>query len=61
VVALDYVRLLYATLFGLLVFDTFPDAATWIGAGIIVAASIFTIYRETGYGRAGRGRIETSD
>ena len=59
--SLDYVRLLYATLFGLLVFDTFPDAATWIGAGIIVAASIFTIYRETGYGRAGRGRIETSD
>jgi drug/metabolite transporter (DMT)-like permease len=45
--SLDYLRLLWATLFGFLVFDQFPGLPTWIGAGIVVAAAIFTIYRET--------------
>jgi drug/metabolite transporter (DMT)-like permease len=44
--SLDYVRLLYATLFGYLIFDSFPGIGTWVGAGIIVAASIFTVHRE---------------
>lgn len=44
--SLDYVRLLYATLFGYLIFDSFPSISTWIGAGIIVAAAIFTVHRE---------------
>jgi drug/metabolite transporter (DMT)-like permease len=45
--SLDYVRLLWATLFGYLVFDQFPGMSTWFGAGIVVAAAIFMIYRET--------------
>jgi drug/metabolite transporter (DMT)-like permease len=45
--SLDYVRLLWATLFGFLVFDQLPGASTWIGAAIVVAAAVFTIYRET--------------
>ena len=44
--SLDYVRLLWATLFGFLVFDHFPGVPTWVGASIVVAAAIFTIYRE---------------
>lgn len=44
--SLDYVRLLWATLFGFLVFDQFPGMPTWIGASIVVAAAIFMIYRE---------------
>ena len=44
--SLDYVRLIYATLFGFLIFGSFPDLGTWLGAGIIVAASLFTVYRE---------------
>lgn len=44
--SLDYVRLLYATLFGWLFFATLPNVSTWIGAGIIVAASIYTVWRE---------------
>ena len=50
--SLDYVRLLWATLFGYLVFDQFPGLPTWIGAGIVIAAAIFTIYRETRRQRA---------
>ncbi len=45
--SLDYVRLLWATLLGYLVFDQFPDGSTWLGAAIVVAAAIFMIYRET--------------
>lgn len=45
--SLDYVRLLWATLFGFLVFDQLPGISTWFGAVIVVAAAIFTIYRET--------------
>jgi len=44
--SLDYVRLLWATLFGFLIFDQLPDMSTWFGAVIVVAAAIFTIYRE---------------
>jgi drug/metabolite transporter (DMT)-like permease len=45
--SLDYVRLLWATLFGLLIFDQLPGVATWFGAAIVVVAAIFVIYRET--------------
>lgn len=44
--SLDYVRLLYATLFGWLLFNQLPAPSTWIGAGIIILASVFTVYRE---------------
>jgi len=44
--SLDYVRLLWATLFGYLIFDQFPDGSTWLGAAIVVTAAIFMIYRE---------------
>jgi len=50
--SLDYVRLLWATLFGFLVFEQFPGLPTWIGAAIVVAAAIFTIYREARRQRA---------
>lgn len=51
--SLDYVRLLWATLFGFLIFDQFPSLSTWFGAAIVIAAAIFMIYRET---RRKRGR-----
>ena len=44
--SLDYVRLIWATLFGYLIYDQFPQASTWIGAAIVIGAAIFTIYRE---------------
>ena len=44
--SLDYIRLLYATIIGYLVFGDLPGTYTWIGAAIIIAASIYTIRRE---------------
>jgi len=45
--SLDYVRLLWATLFGYLVFDQFPGGSIWFGAAIVIVAAVFMIYRET--------------
>ena len=44
--SLDYVRLVYATALGWLLFAQLPGPSTWIGAGIIVLASIYTVHRE---------------
>lgn len=44
---LEYTRLIYATILGILVFGNFPTSATIIGATIVVAASGYTIHRET--------------
>lgn len=44
--SLDYVRLLYATFFGWLVFETLPGPYTWIGAVVIIGASLYTVQRE---------------
>lgn len=52
--SLDYVRLLWATLLGFWIFGDFPGLPTWIGASVVIAASIFTIYRET---RRGQQRV----
>ena len=43
---LDYVRLLYATLLGWWFFATFPDAWTWGGAAIVIAAAVYIVHRE---------------
>jgi drug/metabolite transporter (DMT)-like permease len=50
--SLDYIRLLYAVLFGWLFFAQLPAGRTWLGAVIIVAASIYTIWREHRYNQA---------
>jgi drug/metabolite transporter (DMT)-like permease len=44
--SLDYIRLLYATFFGYLLFSNLPSGQTWIGSAIIICASIYTIRRE---------------
>ncbi|GKY88508.1 DMT family transporter [Sinisalibacter aestuarii] len=41
-----YTGLLWALVLGWLVFDEWPDGITLIGAGIVVATGIFTLYRE---------------
>lgn len=45
--SLDYVRLLFATVFGYFLFQQLPQLSTWIGAGIIILAAVFTVYRES--------------
>jgi drug/metabolite transporter (DMT)-like permease len=42
-----YTQLIWATIFGYLVFADFPDAWTIVGAGIITGAGLFVFYRES--------------
>lgn len=44
---LEYTRLIYATLIGIAVFGDYPGKPTIIGAIIVVAASAYTIHRES--------------
>ncbi|MEL6752187.1 MAG: EamA/RhaT family transporter, partial [Pseudomonadota bacterium] len=39
-------RLLWATLLGLFIFDTLPNIYTAVGAIIIIAASLYSVHRE---------------
>ncbi len=42
-----YTGLVFALIFGFLIFGDFPDGLTLIGAAIVVSTGIFTLYRET--------------
>lgn len=46
VVPMDYTALLWATLFGWLVFGTLPVASTWLGAPVIIASGLYIVWRE---------------
>ncbi|MEO9132397.1 MAG: DMT family transporter [Sphingomonas sp.] len=54
VVPMDYSSLLWATLYGWLLFGALPDATTWIGAPIIIGSGLYIVWREHV-----RRRIET--
>ncbi len=61
--ALDYSRLVWAALFGFVLFAERPSQATLIGAAVIITAAIYTIRRESRLGKvvpeekASRGEI----
>lgn len=46
VVPMDYSGLIWATLFGWLVFAVLPTPMTWVGAPIIVASGLYIVWRE---------------
>ncbi len=51
VVPFDYTSLLWAVLLGWLVFADAPASTTWLGAAIIIASGLYTLYREHRLGR----------
>ena len=50
----EFVRLPYAALIGYLLFGELTDAWTWIGAAIIIGASMYVAYREAHVAKHGR-------
>lgn len=46
VIAFDYTTLIWATLFGWLVWNHLPDTALWLGAPLIVGAGLIVVWRE---------------
>jgi drug/metabolite transporter (DMT)-like permease len=55
VVPMDYTGLVWAALFGWLLFGALPDLATWFGAPVIIASGLYIVWREH---RLHRERIE---
>lgn len=47
-----YTALLWAVLFGMLIFGEWPDAAILTGASLVVGSGLYTLYRERRVGRA---------
>jgi S-adenosylmethionine uptake transporter len=43
----QYVEIIGATILGLIVFDDFPDAITWLGIAIIVGSGMYVFHRES--------------
>lgn len=50
-VPFDYTQLLWAVLLSWLIWETGVPASTWIGAAVIVASGLYTVYREHRLGR----------
>jgi len=46
VIVMDYTMLIWAALFGWLLWDQLPSASTWLGAPLIVAAGLVIAWRE---------------
>lgn len=46
VVVIDYVSLIWATTYGLVIFDSWPPHTTWLGAPLIIAAGLIITWRE---------------
>jgi drug/metabolite transporter (DMT)-like permease len=46
VAPLDYARLIYALIFGFVIFNEWPEPGVFVGAAIIVFAAIYTLHRE---------------
>lgn len=51
VVPFDYTQLLWAVLLGASIFGNAPPSTTWLGAAVIVASGLYTLYREHKLGR----------
>ena len=43
---LSYIQLIWASVFGFLLFGSLPDLWTWVGAAIIAASGLYTAHRE---------------
>ncbi len=57
----DFLKLLWASLFGYYLFNEVPDLYTWLGASIIFASGTYIAYRENAMARAARKKKAVKD
>ena len=51
VVPMDYSGLIWATVYGWLIFGVLPTMGTWLGAPVIIASGLFIVWREQQLGK----------
>ena len=44
---LDFLKLVWATFFGIVLFAEVPDLLTWVGAAIVFSSSFYIAWRES--------------
>ncbi len=42
----NYSSIIWATLFGLVIWQEFPDGWTWAGAALIIGSGLYVFHRE---------------
>lgn len=53
IMPLDFMKLIWGSIIGYLLFGEVPESAVWVGGGVILAAVTYTAYRETRRDAAG--------
>ncbi len=61
VVPMDYSSLIWATLYGYLLFGVLPGPWTWAGAPIIIASGLYIVWRERRRGLARSSPVAAAD
>lgn len=61
VVPMDYSSLIWATLYGYLLFGALPSPWTWVGAPIIIASGLYIVLRERRRGLSRASPVTTAD
>jgi drug/metabolite transporter (DMT)-like permease len=56
VVPIDFARLVFVAVIGIVVFNQIPSAWTWVGAAVIFASGVYIVRREAIAAREGRTR-----
>jgi drug/metabolite transporter (DMT)-like permease len=56
----DFLKLVWATLIGIVAFGEIPDLLTWVGAAIVFASSVYIAWREATLRRAIGVRLDTA-
>jgi drug/metabolite transporter (DMT)-like permease len=61
VMPMDYSSLIWATLYGWVLFDMLPTPWTWVGAPVIVASGLYIVWRESRLARHPQVREAIAD
>lgn len=61
VVPMDYSSLIWATIYGFLLFGVLPGPWTWIGAPIIIASGLYIVWRERRRGISRSSPVTTGE
>ncbi len=54
---LDFARLVFVAIIGMVVFDQIPSVWTWVGAAVIFASGVYVVRREHVAAREGRAKL----
>jgi drug/metabolite transporter (DMT)-like permease len=57
VMPIDFARLVFVAIIGIVVFDQIPSVWTWVGAAVIFASGVYVVRREAIAAREGRAKL----